>query len=358
MAKAIAYLLLVTFSTPGLRDLQAPQLEAIAESPYHGVASPLLSAYDVDPVPEPAAFSAVDDFVGQHLPGKQVWPWVFLNRLIGQAPGTEGHAHAGAPPHEYFTSIKGMDLWDETGALSDWMAIWRLALQLSDDLEAPGIVVDLEAYNDYRAYDPVYLAERSGRPVEEVIARLKEIGVQMAEVIAEEREHCLVWTLFSGLDRPRYGPENETYYRSVAYLLMGMMDAAQENDLRLTVIDGGSVGIGYYNESLDRLQAKIAARAEQLAPLLAERGPLFRLGGTIAPWHDPALLTGWAARVAGDNPPFNSIHDFAPLVEELLRSYDFVWIYAASAVGYDPYDPDIAAPYNEMLARALEAAQR
>lgn len=358
MAQAMAYLLLVTFSTPGLRDLQAPHLEVIAESPYHGMASPLLSAYDVDPVPEPAAFLAVDDFVGQHLPDKHVWPWVFFNRVIGHAPGTEGHAHAGAPAHEYFTRIKGMDLWDEAGALSDWMAIWRLALQVADELGAPGIVLDLEAYNDYRAYDPVYLAERSGKPVEEVIARLQEIGAQMATVIEEERDGALIWTLFSGLDRPRYGPENETYYRSVAYLLMGMMDAARENDLGLTIIGGGAVGIGYYNDSLERLQAKIAARAEQLAPLLAERGALFRLGGTIAPWHDPALLTGWAARVAGEDPPFNSIDDFAPMVEELLRSYDFVWIYAASAVGYNPYDLDIAAPYNDMLAGALEAAQR
>ncbi len=353
MAVLMRYLLLVTFATPSVRDLTPADLEAIAASPYHGVASALVGAYDVDPVPPASAFAASDDLVGQHLKDKHVWPWVFLNRIIGRATDTEGYAHSGAPSPEYFTNIKGMDLWDETGALSDWMAIWRLAVQLSDELNTPGVVVDLEAYNDYRAYDPVYLAKQSGKPVEEIIERLKEIGAEMAMVIKEERKGALIWTLFSGLDRPRYGPDNSTYYRSVGYLLLGMLDAARENDIAITIIDGGEVGLGYYNDSLERLQARIAARREQFAELQGEASGRFELGGTIAPWNDPSLLTGWAARVAGDDPPFKSVDDFAPLVDELLTNYAWVWIYAASAVGYDPYDPEVAAPYNRMLEQAL-----
>ena len=49
--------------------------------------------------------------------------------------------------------------------------------------------------------------------------------------------------------------------------------------------------------------------------------------------------------------------DFAPLVDELLANYAWVWIYAASAVGYDPYDPEVAKPYNRMLAAALARAE-
>jgi len=357
MAVAMRYLLLLAFATPSVRDLTPAQLEAIAASPYHGVASALVGAYDVNPVPPASAFAAIDEFVGQRLEDKHIWPWVFFNRVIGRTADTEGYAHSGAPAAEYFTRIKGMDLWDETGALSDWMAIWRLAVQLSDELNAPGIVVDLEAYNDYRAYDPVYLAEQAGKPVEEVIERLKEIGAEMAAVIKEEREGALIWTLFSGLDRPRYGADNSTYYRSVGYLLLGMLDAAREDEIPITIVDGGEVGLGYYNDSLERLQAKIAARRVQFAELEREASGMFGLGGTIAPWHDPSLLTGWAARVAGEDPPFKSVDDFAPLVDELLANYAWVWIYAASAVGYDPYDPEVAAPYNRMLAAALARAE-
>ena len=358
MAELLPYLLLVTFYTPPLTGLDATHLQAIAASPYQGVASPLTSAYEVAPVPTNGELAAVAGLVRQQLPDKHVWPWVFLNRIIGRAAHAEGHAHSGAPEHEYFTSIKGMDLWDETGALSDWLAIWRLALRLSDDLGAPGILVDLEAYNDYRAYDPVYLAERTGKPVEEVIARLKEIGADMAAAIEEEREGTVIWTLFSGLDRPRYGPGNSTYFRSVGYLLLGMLEAAQEKSLPLTIVSGGEVGLGYYNDSLERLQAKISARQEQFGELLEEMAGRLQLGGTIALWHDPSLLTGWAARVAGDDPPFRSVDDFAPLVDELLASYRWVWIYAASAVGYDPYDAQVAAPYNRVLQEALERRQR
>ncbi len=353
MPVILSYLLLVTFGTPSLRDLDAAHLQSIAHSPYHGVASSVVGAYDVEAVPAIEDYEAVDELVSEHAPGKHVWPWVFFNRAIGHPGATEGHAHAGAPAKEYFTSIKGIDLWDEAGALSDWMAIWRLSLQLADELNAPGIVVDLEAYNDYRAYDPVYVAQQAGKPVEEVITRLKEIGAEMAEVVEEEHAGALIWTLFSGLDRPRYGPENNTYYRTVAYLLLGMMDAEEESDIELTIVDGGQVGLGYYNDSLGMLRAKISACAEQFAPLLEERGDLLQLGGTIAPWHDPGLLKDWAARVAGEDPPFKSVDDFAPLIEELLRSYRCVWIYAASAVGYDPYDPAIAEPYNRVLAEAL-----
>jgi hypothetical protein len=52
-----------------------------------------------------------------------------------------------------------------------------------------------------------------------------------------------------------------------------------------------------------------------------------------------------------------TIDDFQPLIEELLRSYVYVWIYAAKAAGYNPYDKTIAPAYNDVISKALREHQ-
>jgi hypothetical protein len=48
-----------------------------------------------------------------------------------------------------------------------------------------------------------------------------------------------------------------------------------------------------------------------------------------------------------------SIDDFKPLFKYLLNRYDYLWVYAASAAGYNPYDGEVTPPYNRILSEAL-----
>lgn len=51
--------------------------------------------------------------------GKNIWPWVFFNRIVGCANQS--------CQKEYFQKIKGIDIYDESGALSDFFEIFKLS---------------------------------------------------------------------------------------------------------------------------------------------------------------------------------------------------------------------------------------
>ena len=72
-----------------------------------------------------------------------------------------------------FNKIKGMDLWNETGALNDFFNIWKMSLKIAKELGSPGIFVDAEAYNNYKIYDIAYLSGLLGKSEIEVKQRLK-----------------------------------------------------------------------------------------------------------------------------------------------------------------------------------------
>ncbi len=51
-----------------------------------------------------------------------------------------------------------------------------------------------------------------------------------------------------------------------------------------------------------------------------------------------------------------TIEDFGPLFKKLFGAYRYVWIYAAGAADFDPYNGAIASIYHKVLADALENA--
>jgi hypothetical protein len=136
-----------------------------------------------------------------------------------------------------------------------------------------------------------------------------------------------------------------------------MLERAKATNAKFTVVSGGEESPGYCFNSLQDLQTRIQRRRDRLAATLRQF-PNFRKGATIAPWDRPEhkkswLLTGYCATSSA-----KKIDDFQPLIRELLNSYNYVWIYAASAAGYDPYDPAAVPVYNKMLSAAMNGERR
>ena len=345
------YLMLVTFFTKELAAMPPEKLSVANDSPYHGVAVPVIDGYDGDPIPSEAEIEARFAVLDKACT-KDLWPWVFTNRIYGQAEIEHSH---NAPQREYFKRFRAIDLNDQAGALSDFYALWRASLRLAKRHGAPGVVIDLEGYNDYRCYKVSYVAKKLGISADEVMTKLRGIGAALGRIVEEEYPEAVIWTLFTALHKPRETlADGRDAYSTVAYMSLGLLDYLKNHDVPALVLDGGeSGGPGYYNETLEKLQKSIAERRERFAPWLQMYPGRLALAGTISTWHDASLLTGWIAK-AKDNPNLQTIDDFRPFLKALFDAYPYVWIYAAGAAKHNPYDPEIAAKHNAVYREVLE----
>jgi hypothetical protein len=86
-------------------------------------------------------------------------------------------------------------------------------------------------------------------------------------------------------------------------------------------------------------------RNEKLSPELASY-PNLRAGAPISLWYDAKLRSGWMLHGKCGSSTLRTINDFKPLISELLHSYNYVWVYAAGAAPYSPFDPKSAANYH------------
>lgn len=352
-ASFLPYLLLVTFYSPGIQDFGPNKVQSINRSPYNGVALQLVDGYSTSrAVPELAL--TIARF--KRACRKHVWPWIFFNRFVGAERGAKKVPKSN---REYWFSIKGMDLYDEAGALGHFYRIWRKALEVARELGSPGIVVDPEPYNDYGVYEVSYLAKKLSRPTTVVKARLKDIGRRLTDIADEVYPEATVWLLFSGLGTPERNwlPLQEKEYRTVTYIVMGMLERAAERRSNLRFVSGGEVSLGYCFLSLQDLTAKMARRSENFASF-STMYPNLILGGTISPWRSVQVKRDWLLRDKCGQSSLKTIEDFGPLFEKLFESYGYVWIYAAGAAEFDPYDPVRATVYHEVLAQALAKANR
>lgn len=343
----LPYILLVTFYTGPLNDFGTRKLEALDGSPYEGVAVPLVKAYDTKRYKYEDFKGAVAKLKGAD--GTAVWPWVFFNRFVGYEEG--GRAGSPESKHVYFSSIRGMDLYDEWGALGDFYDLWKTSLRIARDLGSPGIVADPETYNNYDAYKVSYVAEKTGKTKEEVKERLREIGRELGRIADETYPGATIWFLFTGLGNPMktLNPFDEDDYRTVTYIIEGMLSHAAKNESALTVVSGGEVSLGYCSRSLGGLKSKVASRRKSFAKSLAAY-PNLKLGGTIAPWNDSGARTGWMRTGDCGSSELKTAGDFKPLIKQLAASYGYVWIYAAKAAGYNPYRRGEAGAWNKEVA--------
>ncbi len=336
----IPYLLLVSYYTPLINDFGTFHSKMINASPYDGVAIQLTSWYDAKRYTE-GDFRPGVEVVKKEL-AKHIWPWVHFNRFYGYTPAEEGgQTFAPTSDNPYFRGIKGMDVYNEAGALGDFLGFFTIALRIARELGSPGIVIDPELYNDYKLRDVRYVANKLGKTEEETKQALENIGVHLADITEDEYPDAMLWFFYT-----RVWLDKE--YRSETYIILGLLKRAKQKGLKLKVISGGESGLGYCYTSLQDLQGKIVWRRERVAPIIAAYPNLYE-GGVIAPWDDPGMKRGWMTERKCGQSPFKSAQDFKPLIGLLLRSYQFVWIYSCWAAQYDPYDPKIATNYNKAI---------
>ena len=351
------YLNLISFYSSGA--WRADSFEGLAvlnDSAYAGVAFPFWGGYHTDPVGE------WEDLLPKLDEARAIleidpWPWVFTNRFIGSPEDASGHAGRNAPDPEYFERIPILDLDNETGARADMMKMFRLALRAAKYWGSPGIVVDLEAYNNYPSYHIKYTAERRDESYAETIRKCELVGEDIAKLVEEEYPECIVWTLFSRLDVIEEIPGYEGVVHPVpAHISLGFLRYAKAQDLPCKYLCGGEQSPGYYNPTPEALRAKIVERDGELAAYLEEFPDHFFLAGTISPYHDLSINTSFMKDRPGENATIRDLDDHLPMFETLFTAYDWNWIYASSAAQTKPYDAERSAMYTTVLGQALEAA--
>jgi hypothetical protein len=340
----LPYLLLVSFGVE-LNTFDQAKIELINNSPYQGVAVPLVSHYDTS---DPRLLDFTEAV--QRIKGscrKQVWPWVFFNRFIGfkdvgnkYDPGDK----------EYFRKIKGMDLFNDAGALGDFYQLWRLSLKIAKEFGSPGIFVDPESYNDYSNYCLSYLAGQLGRSPEETENRLKAVGADLMRLALEEYPEAILWFNFTGMATPLSlsKPTGPKELMTTAFIVQGMLEQARKTGGKVKIVSGGGVSLGGCSESLANLKDKIEIRKKQYAPLLAAY-PNLALGAPLVIWADSRQKKGWTLGGECGKSHLKDLNDFKPLISHLLGTYDYVWIYAGGDAGYEAYDPKVSAIYNKAL---------
>jgi hypothetical protein len=344
------YLLLV--NTAMAKQMDAAKMAQFDRSPYDGLAVSFSGAYDTAPVPSLNGMEA-QVAAWKKSTAKDIWPWVYLNRMIG-ANDAEGNPETKVP---YFERFPGLDLDGAASAQKDFLQNWRNALRLAREAAAPGIVCDLEFYNNYRAYDLSELARMTSKPQDEVIDQLKKVGARMADIAATEYPGAVLWFFFTGFTRPDYRMiDGRPYYLAATYVAEGLLEQIQRERLPLRVLSGGEVGLGYCHVSIEDLWQAVDKRAAIFAPILQEYNGVLELAGTMTLWSDRSAKKNWVAQGACGASAAASVEDLEPYLEVLLRSYRYNWIYGSPNGGYLAFEPQTAPRFDAAIARAKARA--
>jgi hypothetical protein len=342
------YLMLVNTAVASL--MSEDKFRQFDKSPYDGLAVAFLHAYDTSAPPTTAA---IDQQIGnwKKITSKDVWPWVYVNRIIGMS-AAENNPHSDTP---YFRRIVGADLDDKNGAVSDFLAIWRNSLAAARDSNVPGIVCDLEFYNYYKQYDIGELAHQTGKKPSEVAESLKQLGAKMADSAAEIYPHATIWLLFTGLTHPGYkNLEGVPYYPSPTYISIGLLDEILKKQLPLKVLAGGEGSIGYCHESLGEFQRSIEKRQLDLAAALQKYNGILELAGTLALWSDRTAKKDWLSKGSCQASDANTIEDLQPYIELLLKTYRYNWLYGTSEGNYLAFSPASAPRFDAVIRKAKD----
>jgi hypothetical protein len=345
-----SYLLLV--NTAIADQMNAPKLAQFDRSPYDGLAVSFADAYDASDVVPPGPMQAQ---LGswKKSTSKDIWPWVYLNRMIG-ANDAEGNKYSIVP---YFERFQGLDLDGKAGAQKDFLENWRNALRLARGTGVPGIVCDLEFYNNYKAYDVAELARMTSMPREAVLHALGELGARMADIAAVEYPRATLWFLFTGFTRPDYRViDGKPYFFAATYIVQGLLERIRQQRLPLHVLSGGEVGLGYCHNSVDELRQGIEKRAAAFAPLLRKYDGILELAGTMTLWSDASAKKNWVAQGACGTSSAATVEDLIPYMELLFSSYRYNWVYGSPNGGYFAFQPASAPRFDAAIAQAKARA--
>lgn len=344
------YLMLV--NTAMAKQMDAPKLAQFDRSPYDGLAVSFSDAYDTSPVPTLGSMQA-RAASWKRSTTKDIWPWVYLNRMIG-ANDEEGNPLTKVP---YFQKVQGLDLDGKAGAQADFLENWRNALRTARKSGVPGIVCDLEFYNNYKAYDLSELARMTSMPQQDVLKTLGTLGARMADVAAKEYPGATLWFLFLGFTRPDYRViEGRPYYLAATYIAEGLLDEIQQHRLPLHVLSGGEVGLGYCHTSVDDLRQAIEKRAAVFAPLLQKYSGILELAGTMTLWSEKTAKKNWVVQGACGTSFAATVEDLVPYMELLFKSYRYNWIYGSPNGGYFAFQSTSAPRFDAAIAHAKARA--
>jgi hypothetical protein len=202
------YLLLVNTAIASM--MTPDKIAQFDKSAYDGLAVAFLHAYDTSPVPSAADMDR--QIAGwQKVTRKDIWPWVYINRMLAIDPADKD-PYSKDP---YFRRFAGADLDDKAGAQQDFLENWSNAVRAARDTHAPGIVCDLEFYNYQKAYEIPELAVRIEKSPEQTIQLLRQVGKRMADAMAAQYPDATLWFLFTGLTHPDYKVVGkQSYYPS------------------------------------------------------------------------------------------------------------------------------------------------
>jgi len=340
------YLMLVAGNRAN--TLTPNQLALFRESPYDGLAVRFLTQYDTTPPPSVEEMTSTLITLKKSV-GKDFWPWVFLNRLVGRDP--EQDSPYGREP--YFARTHGLDLEGTSGAKRDFLQIWSSNLRAANQSHMPGIVADLEPYVNYKAYEPALLAKQIGKPVNETLELLHGLGVQLADIAAKEYPNAMLWFLFTDLGQLGWKVEGSVkYYPTPAYIVLGLLDEIRDKHFALRVLSGGEVALEYCSFSADHLKRKIDGRARDFAPHLEKFSGALELAGTMILWPDRASKTDFMAVGPCEKSDASTVEEQEPYLELLFKTYRYNWIYGTHNSGYDPFNPVTAPRFNAVLRRA------
>jgi hypothetical protein len=334
--------------------LTPEQLALFAQSPYDGLAVRFLTQYDTTPPPSVEAMAAKLQEL-KKTNGKDYWPWVFLNRMVGKDPDFDS-PYARDP---YFGRTSGLDLDEKSGAKRDFLQIWRNSARAARQAGMPGIVADLELYLNYKAYEPALLAKQIGKPVDETLRLLNQLGAQLADSAAQEYPNGTIWFLFTDLGQLGWKTDGDVkYYPTPAYIVIGLLEEIRTKHYGLRVISGGEVGLEYCSFNLEHLQRKISGRARDFAPHLQKYHGTLELGGTLILWPDRKSKTDFMAEGPCGKSEAATVEEQEPYLQLLFGTYRYNWIYGTHNSGYDPFNPATAPRFNAAILRAKSAAAK
>jgi hypothetical protein len=344
------YLLLV--NTAMGRQMDAQKLTEFDRSPYDGLAVSFSDAYDVSPVPTAASIET-QLTTWKKYTSKQVWPWVYLNRMVG-ADGAAANELTKVP---YFQKFQGLDLDGKAGAQNDFLENWRNGLRAARSTGVPGIVFDLEFYNNYQADDIAQLSRMASMPRQQTLQALQTLGARMADLAATEYPHATIWILFTGFTRPDYRIiDGQPYFLAGTYIVKGLLDRIQQQKLSLRVVAGGELSLGYCHTSVEDLGQAIEKRAAALAPFLQKYNGILELAGTMTLWSDRTAKKNWVAQGACGSSLAATVEDLIPYMELLFRAYRYNWIYGSPNGGYLAFNPGVAPRFDAAIASAKQQA--
>jgi len=319
-------------------------------SPYQGAAVPLVSAYDVDSHTESEFQGVVTQF--QKHPGKQLWPWIFINRIVGTDPARPSQDPGSPSNKSYFEAIHGMDLSNKTGALHDFCQLYRFSLSIAKTLNSPGIIIDPEVYNNYNLYGTSNLATAMGQTVAETEALLAALGSKLTDIANAEYPEATIWWLFTGLGESGPNQVINPASRTVTRIALGMLDRAKATQSKLKFVTGGEVDAGYCYLSLDDMKQRLTLRQQNYTTVLAQY-PELSLGVTISPWDGSSPRQGWMTQDICGQSPIQNLDGFKPLFTYMIETYNHVWVYADPNAPYNPYEAS-ASSYNVALSDSFQ----